>query len=167
VLPRFWSVWWSRCVLVLLRLRLRHYIPLLASHSTPRQHQPAVVGPGLSWLVVGGDGGDLGCRGERRTRWLAVAVFPSVWIREGFADEPRTTHCMPVVCCVLCRNLQGAIFTFVYLEVIAPDSVTNWFNRAHGRVRSDPQCVRLLGGGTIKAYGEETWSRWARNRPIA
>ncbi|KAI5845358.1 TIM21-domain-containing protein [Tricharina praecox] len=63
--------------------------------------------------------------------------------------------------------VTGAVFTFVYLEVIAPDSVTNWFNRAHARVKSDPQCVQLLGAGTIKAYGEETWNRWARNRPIA
>ena len=27
--------------------------------------------------------------------------------------------------------------------------------------------MQLLGGGTIKAYGEPTWNRWARNRPIA
>lgn len=63
--------------------------------------------------------------------------------------------------------LTGAIVTFVYLEVIAPDSVTNWFNRATDRVRSDPQCVQLLGGGRIKAYGEPTSNRWSRNRPIA
>ncbi|KAF8248354.1 mitochondrial import inner membrane translocase, subunit Tim21, partial [Wilcoxina mikolae CBS 423.85] len=64
-------------------------------------------------------------------------------------------------------TVTGAILTFVYLEVVAPDSVTNWFNRAHDRVKKDPRCVQLLGGGTIKAYGEATWNRWARNRPIA
>ena len=63
--------------------------------------------------------------------------------------------------------MQGAVFTVLYLEVIAPDSVTNWFNRAHDRVKKDPRCVQLLGGGRIKAYGEETGNRWARNRPIA
>jgi len=63
--------------------------------------------------------------------------------------------------------LTGVVFTVLYLEVIAPDSVTSWFNRAHDRVKKDPRCVQLLGGGRIKAYGEETGNRWARNRPIA
>jgi len=98
--------------------------------------------------------------------WLSLSFRRFGSGRDSLTSRGRRTACLwCAVCCV--ANLQGAIFTFVYLEVIAPDSVTNWFNRAHGRVRSDPQCVRLLGGGTIKAYGEETWSRWARNRPIA
>ncbi|CCX33104.1 Similar to Mitochondrial import inner membrane translocase subunit tim-21; acc. no. Q7S8S5 [Pyronema omphalodes CBS 100304] len=63
--------------------------------------------------------------------------------------------------------VTGSIVTFVYLEVIAPDSVTNWFNRAADRVNSDSRCKALLGDGKIKAYGEETYNRWARNRPIA
>ncbi|KAI5776367.1 TIM21-domain-containing protein [Geopyxis carbonaria] len=63
--------------------------------------------------------------------------------------------------------VTGAVFTVFYLEVMAPDSATNWFNRAHDRVKNDPDCVRLLGGGRIKAYGEPTSNRWARNRPIA
>ncbi|TGZ80422.1 TIM21-domain-containing protein [Ascodesmis nigricans] len=60
-----------------------------------------------------------------------------------------------------------AIAYFLYLEVLAPDSVTNWFNRAHERVKSDPRCLELLGHGRIKAYGEPTDNKWARNRPIA
>lgn len=70
--------------------------------------------------------------------------------------------CIPEINCK-----QGTIFTFLYLEVIAPDSTINWFNRAHNRVKKDPQCIQLLGGGRIKAYGEKTQNRWERNRPIA
>jgi hypothetical protein len=36
------------------------------------------------------------------------------------------------------------------------------------RIKEDPRCTSLLGDRkTIKAYGEATWNRWARNRPIA
>lgn len=64
------------------------------------------------------------------------------------------------------NTLQGTIVTFVYLEVISPDSTTNWFNRAHDRVRRDERCLELLGGGRIRAYGEPTSNRWSRNRYV-
>ena len=36
------------------------------------------------------------------------------------------------------------------------------------RIKDDARCTDLLGDRReIKAYGENTWSRWARNRPIA
>ena len=55
-----------------------------------------------------------------------------------------------------------------YLEVLSPDSKTNWFSRAVDRVKSDERCLRLLGRkGSIKAYGESTGDRWTRERPIA
>lgn len=60
------------------------------------------------------------------------------------------------------------MFTLLYLEVFAPDSAANWFNRIHKRIRNEPRCTDLLGNGRkIKAYGEPTSSRWSRNRPIA
>ena len=61
---------------------------------------------------------------------------------------------------------QGAIGTFVYLDIVSPDSTTNWVSRAHDRVKKDRRCVALLGGGRIKAYGEPTENRWARNRYV-
>lgn len=67
----------------------------------------------------------------------------------------------------------GAVFTVLYLEVFSTDSKTAVFNRCADRVRKDPRCHELLAGEgihtkrEIKAYGEPSWSRWARNRTIA
>ena len=58
--------------------------------------------------------------------------------------------------------------TFLYLEVFSSDSKTSHFNRAFDRVRQDPRCTEMLGPSKrIKAYGEPTWNKWARARPIA
>ena len=69
--------------------------------------------------------------------------------------------------------LTGGVATVLWLEVFSTDSKTAYFNRAADQVRSDPKCRELLAGATsyskrdIKAYGEPSWSRWARNRTIA
>lgn len=56
----------------------------------------------------------------------------------------------------------------MYTEVFSLDSKTAHFNRAFDRVREDPQCVQALGNGKqITAYGEPTFNKWARARPIA
>jgi import inner membrane translocase subunit TIM21 len=63
---------------------------------------------------------------------------------------------------------QGTVLTLLYTEVFAPYSAAVWFNRIHKRIREDSRCVKLLGNGKrIRAYGEPTSNRWARNRPIA
>ncbi|KAK0627488.1 TIM21-domain-containing protein [Immersiella caudata] len=55
-----------------------------------------------------------------------------------------------------------------YQEVISPDSKTAYFNRAVDRIKKDARCVELLGDGRkITAYGEETFNKWRRARPIA
>ena len=70
-------------------------------------------------------------------------------------------------------GLTGAVATVLYLEVFSTDSKTAVFNRAADRVRKDPKCLELLAGEglhnkrEISAYGEPSWSRWARNRTIA
>ena len=67
----------------------------------------------------------------------------------------------------------GAVATVLYLEVFSTDSKTTIFNRAADRVRKDKTCQELLAGEgihtkrDINAYGEPSWSRWARNRTIA
>ena len=56
----------------------------------------------------------------------------------------------------------------LYTHVFAPDSVTNHFNRAVDRVKKDERCVGLLGNSKkITAYGEPTFNKWAKARPIA
>ncbi|KAF2721418.1 TIM21-domain-containing protein [Polychaeton citri CBS 116435] len=67
----------------------------------------------------------------------------------------------------------GGVATILYLEVFSTDSKTAVFNRAADRVRKDATCQELLAGAgmhtkkEINAYGEPSWSRWARNRTIA
>lgn len=65
-------------------------------------------------------------------------------------------------------NHQGGVFTLFYLEVLSPNSRTWQFEKAVSRIKDDPECIKLLGDRReIQAYGENTRSRWARNRPIA
>lgn len=70
-------------------------------------------------------------------------------------------------------GLTGAVATVLWLEVFSTDSKTAYFNRAADRVRADQTCRELLCGDKtarkkdIQAYGEPSWSRWARNRTIA
>lgn len=60
------------------------------------------------------------------------------------------------------------MFTLLYKEVFASDSKTRNFNRAVDRVKEDPRCIELLGDSKkIRAYGEASWNKWTRNRPIA
>lgn len=64
--------------------------------------------------------------------------------------------------------LKGGVFTFLYMDVFAPDSKTRQFNRAVDRVKDDSRCLDLLGNSKkIRAYGEASWNKWTRNRPIA
>ncbi|KAI9924970.1 hypothetical protein ASPWEDRAFT_45092 [Aspergillus wentii DTO 134E9] len=64
--------------------------------------------------------------------------------------------------------LTGGVFTLLYLEVFSPNSKTWQFEKAVERILDDTRCTDLLGDRRqIKAYGDSTWSRWARSRPIA
>ncbi|RAL11692.1 protein tim21 [Aspergillus homomorphus CBS 101889] len=64
--------------------------------------------------------------------------------------------------------LTGGVFYLLYTEVFSPNSKTWQFEKAVERIKDDPRCTDLLGDRReIKAYGDNTWSRWARNRPIA
>ncbi|KAJ6172677.1 L-galactonate dehydratase [Penicillium chermesinum] len=66
------------------------------------------------------------------------------------------------------RNVQGGVFTLLYQEILSPNSRTWQFEKAVERVKNDPRCTDLLGDRReIKAFGEQTSSRWASNRPIA
>lgn len=64
--------------------------------------------------------------------------------------------------------LTGAVVALLYTEVFSYDSKTSHFNRAADRIKRDPKCIELLGDSKkIQAFGEPSWSRWARNRVIA
>jgi len=60
----------------------------------------------------------------------------------------------------------------MYTEVFSPSSKTVQFNHAVDRIRASSECVEALCGSMgqgreIRAFGEATWNRWNRNRPIA
>jgi len=64
--------------------------------------------------------------------------------------------------------LTAAVFTVLYTDVFSTDSTVTQFNRAVDRLKEDETVVSLLGpADTIRAYGERSWSKWQRNRPIA
>ncbi|KAI4138342.1 MAG: hypothetical protein L6R39_006834 [Caloplaca ligustica] len=64
--------------------------------------------------------------------------------------------------------MTGGCAYFLYKEVFSTDSKTVQFNRAVDRIRSDPRVKEALGSDhKIRAFGEPTWNRWARARPIA
>jgi import inner membrane translocase subunit TIM21 len=66
------------------------------------------------------------------------------------------------------KRLQGGVGYVLYTEVFSLDSKTNHFNYAVNQVKKDPRCIDLLGNSQkITAYGEESWNKWRRNRPIA
>jgi len=64
--------------------------------------------------------------------------------------------------------LTGGVTYVMYTEVFSSDSKVTHFNRAVDQVKNDPRCTEILGSGKkITAYGEPTWNKWARARPIA
>ncbi|KAK1752107.1 mitochondrial import inner membrane translocase subunit tim21 [Echria macrotheca] len=64
--------------------------------------------------------------------------------------------------------LTGGVGYVLYQEVFSPDSKTAYFNRAVDRIKKDPRCLEVLGDAKkITAYGEETFNKWRRARPIA
>ncbi|KAJ5176154.1 L-galactonate dehydratase [Penicillium canariense] len=64
--------------------------------------------------------------------------------------------------------LTGGVFYLLYTDVISPNSRTWQYEKAVERIRDDARCTKLLGDRReIRAFGETTNSRWARNRPIA
>lgn len=68
-------------------------------------------------------------------------------------------------------GMTGGVATVLYLEVFSGDSKIAVFNRTADRIKKDERCIELLAGRgkgrEIQAYGEASWSRWARNRFIA
>lgn len=62
----------------------------------------------------------------------------------------------------------GGVIYVMYTEVFAPDSKTNWYNRAAESIKEDPRCEELLGDpAKMTFYGEQTNNKWAVARPIA
>lgn len=56
----------------------------------------------------------------------------------------------------------------MYTDVFSSQSATSHFNRAVDRIRADERVTAVLGEGSeISAFGEPTWNKWRRNRPIA
>lgn len=64
--------------------------------------------------------------------------------------------------------LTGGVFYLFWTEIVSPNSRTWQFEKAVDRIKEDSRCTKLLGDRReIRAFGENTNSRWQRNRPIA
>ena len=94
-------------------------------------------------------------------------------LRPGEKAARATQQTFNVGLILLGIAMTGGVATVLWLEVFSTDSKTSIFNQAADRVRKDEACRKLLAGDElstkrdIKAYGEPSWSRWARNRTIA
>lgn len=64
-------------------------------------------------------------------------------------------------------GLTGIVVYYFVKDVLLPTSDARVFNRALAIVRKDEKSANILGGGRLKAYGEQTDNKWARSRPIA
>lgn len=68
-------------------------------------------------------------------------------------------------------GLTAGVSYVLYTEVFSTESKTAVFNRCANRIREDQRCVEILAGKhkghEVEAHGEDSWSRWARNRTIA
>jgi import inner membrane translocase subunit TIM21 len=63
---------------------------------------------------------------------------------------------------------KSGVAYLLYTDVFSTDSKTAIFNRATDELKADSRVVDLLGPSKeIRAFGEASWSRWARNRTIA
>lgn len=57
---------------------------------------------------------------------------------------------------------------FLYNAVFSSESKTAHFNRAFEDIKASLDARELLGPAKqLRAYGEPSWNRWTRNRPIA
>lgn len=62
---------------------------------------------------------------------------------------------------------KGGVLYVLFGDVFSPNSKTAHFNHATDLIRNDPRCQKLLGEGSqIAAFGESSFSRYAKNRFI-
>lgn len=97
---------------------------------------------------------------DGRIAWKELSV------KEKAARTTQQTFNLSVILTGLV--MTGGCAYFLYKEVFSTDSKTVQFNRAVDRIRSDSRVKDILGSDhKIRAFGEPTWNRWARARPIA
>ncbi|KAL8712384.1 MAG: hypothetical protein Q9225_006944 [Loekoesia sp. 1 TL-2023] len=97
---------------------------------------------------------------DGRVNWKDLSV------KEKAARTTQQTFNLGIILTGLI--MTGGCAYFLYKEVFSIDSKTVQFNRAVDRIRSDSRVKEVLGSDhKIRAFGEPTWNRWARARPIA
>jgi import inner membrane translocase subunit TIM21 len=128
--------------------------------ASPRPRRKAVTAFNDDGRVPWGDlsAGEKAARTTQQTFNFGFIILGAVLTASPMFNPPRTTA----------NTMQGGVAYVMYTEVFSPDSKTSHFNRAVNQVRNDPRCTELLGNSKkITAYGEPTWNKWARARPIA
>ncbi|KAF2774396.1 import inner membrane translocase subunit tim-21, mitochondrial [Teratosphaeria nubilosa] len=146
-------------------------LPLLSLHRPVTSHNP----PSRPLQLRPATTSQLPPSHRRRSVTVANDDGHIPWRQLSLAEKAaRTTQqSFHLGVILLGVGLTGTIAYVLYLEVFSADSKTAVFNRAADRIKKDPKCLELLAGPgyhtsrEIKAYGEPSWSRWARNRSIA
>ncbi|MCJ1393062.1 mitochondrial import inner membrane translocase subunit tim21 [Xylographa bjoerkii] len=97
---------------------------------------------------------------DGRVNWKDLST------REKAARTTQKTFHLGVILTGLV--MTGGVAYLLYTDVFAADSRTSIFNRAVDEVRASRRAQEVLGpANKIRAFGEPTWNRWARARPIA
>jgi len=131
-----------------------------AGSSTPSSKRRAVTpfndDGHVPWTELSG--------GEKTAR-AAQQTFNFGMVIVGFV---LTVRLLGNTCESLLIIFKSGVVYFLYTEVFSPDSKVAYFNRAVDRIKKDARCLELLGDSKkITAYGEPSWNKWRRARPIA
>ena len=138
----------------------RSMIPLARGSVTQRQYATSSSLPHASTtsrraVTVTSDTGQV--------PWKELSV------REKAARSTQQSFNFGIVLLGICMTV--GVGTVLWLEVFSTESKTAVFNKTVEKIRRDERCIELLAGKgrgkDIQAYGEASWSRWARNRFIA
>jgi mitochondrial import inner membrane translocase subunit TIM21 len=130
------------------------------SQASSRPRRKAVTAFNDDGRVPWGDltGKEKAARATQQTFNFSFIILGAI-LTVGSAELVTLTVADPV---------QGGVAYFMYTEVFSLDSKTSHFNRAFDQLRKDSRCTKLLGDSKkITAYGEPTWNKWRRARPIA
>ncbi|KAL5365136.1 TIM21-domain-containing protein [Aspergillus floccosus] len=140
---------------------------LLLSHSIPRT---AILS--RSYATRSDLGGNSGTQSTPRRRRVGVLSDDGRYEWGELSGREKvaraTQQSLNFVVIIAGAVLTGGVFYLLYSEVFSPNSRTWQYEKAVERIKNDSRCTDILGDRReIKAYGEATTSRWARNRPIA
>jgi import inner membrane translocase subunit TIM21 len=145
--------------------------PSVINRTAPSLHTPSVIARNVATQSNGSAPSSPPRRAVTVVNDTGQIPWKNLTTGEKMARTTQQTFNIGIV--LVGVLLTGGVATVLWLEVFSSNSKTAWFDRAADRVRADPKSRELLCGEgihskrEIEAYGQPSWSRWARNRKIA